>query len=111
MTLQKTVRLWPTNCEYLRAGDALDAIITAKLDTEQLKKITDELYETIDIGADGDAESKVHKILDSACAQDLYERGVSKILYLDVASYDVYTVGLITCFSLCYSFSTSKHSL
>ena len=75
--------------EFLLTGDALDVFITSKLDTEQLKKVTEELYETNEMGADGDAESKLQKILDGACAQDLYGRGVIQILYFDYASCDV----------------------
>ena len=90
--------------EYLLTGDALDVFITSKLDTEQLKKITEELYETIEMGADGDAESKLQKILDGACAQDLYERGVTQILYFDHASCDVNIVSLILCLGLSYCY-------
>ena len=48
--------------EYLLTGDALDVFITSKLETEQLKESTEELYETVEMGADGDAESKLQKM-------------------------------------------------
>ena len=88
--------------EYLLTGDALDVFITSKLDTEQLKKITEELYKTIEMGADGDAESKLQKILDGASAQGLYKRGVIQLLYFDYASCDVNIV--IFCFGLSYCY-------
>jgi hypothetical protein len=67
--------------EYFLTGDSLDTFIDSHLPDERLKEIVDELYSTVQLYKKGgranheEVQLKMNKILESACVQDLHERG------------------------------------
>lgn len=68
--------------EYFLTGDSLDTFIATHLSEERLDELVKELYATVKIarkggkGADEQVLEKIEKILETACVQDLHERGV-----------------------------------
>ncbi len=67
--------------EYFLTGDSLDIFIDSHLSETRLQEIVNELYATVNIArkggknADEQVLRKIEKVLDTACVQDLHERG------------------------------------
>jgi hypothetical protein len=69
--------------EYFLTGDSLDIFIDSHLSETRLHEIVNELYATVNIARKGGKNAgeqvlqKIEKVLETACVQDLHERGAS----------------------------------
>jgi hypothetical protein len=72
--------------QYYLTGDGLDTFIDTHLSEHRLEEIVKELYETIEIASKGRKGSqqevleKMEKVLETACVQDLHERGIGSLV-------------------------------